>query len=75
MTGTYVQQGWTIIVGGQVAPGILSYVKLFELSNKTDLKALNTAAMLADYMVNFTNTYNLGAWANFTRSTVLSSSL
>jgi hypothetical protein len=49
--------------------GILSYVKYYLWTNKTDQGALKIAQQMADYVLNWTLTTNNGAWPNYPRST------
>ncbi len=49
--------------------GIISYLKYWEYKGKSNLKVLEVAKKMGDYLVKEANTANEGAYPNFTRST------
>jgi hypothetical protein len=49
--------------------GIISYLKFFEFGNRRDLRYLNTARRMGDYLVQEALTPDIGRYPRFTRST------
>ena len=49
--------------------GIISYLKFFEFGNRRDLRYLNTARRMGDYLVKEALTPDTGRYPRFTRST------
>jgi hypothetical protein len=60
-----------VIPATQNGTGILSYLKYFDLTGKSDPWLLGTAMFMGDYLVRETLTPSGGAYPNFTRSTGL----
>jgi hypothetical protein len=60
-----------IIPATQNGTGILSYLKYYEYSGKTDPWLLDTAMLMGDYLVTETLTPSEGIYPKFTRSTGL----
>jgi len=69
MGGDYKVSRMDTIPCTQNGMGILSYLKYWEFTGKTNPKALEWARKMGDYLVNETLTPNRGAWPRFTRST------
>lgn len=74
---TFLDGSWTpdpnrtdAIPATQNGMGIISYVKYFELRGSTDLRFMNTACAMGDYLVRETLTPASGRYPAFTRSTV-----
>jgi len=71
MNGYYEWDGFVIIPGMQDGMGIISYVKYFEYTGRTNHQVLEWAKLMASYILNQTLTPNEGPYANFPRSSGL----
>jgi hypothetical protein len=73
---TFLDERWNpmadrtdTIPATQIGMGIISYLKYYELRGKRDIRYLNTARAMGEYLLTETLTPELGQYPAFTRST------
>lgn len=69
MSGSYESAGYTILPGTQLGFGIISYLKYFHLTNRSNPKVLQWAVKMGDYIANEALTPSFHSYPSFPRST------